>query len=137
MKIKSLIIGLVLIAMLLIIMAARAGITVIAGSGLTIPANSTTNIPVIVQVAVVPLNNKFLYLQYGSCTNPGGMIVSSRLTLDGTNYVNSGQSYTNSQTGATNDLWSPSNMTVSLYGELSISNSTGQAISNFTATLQQ
>jgi hypothetical protein len=130
-------IALIALITLTLTIGARAGVFLLAGSGVTIPPNCTTNFAQLVQVGTFTLNNQALYLTQNGASNAGAMIANGRLTFDGTNFFVLPQFYTNRQAGPTNnELWTVTNITLPVYGALSVSNA-GTPITNFSAAIQQ
>lgn len=126
-----------LLAIAAITLTVKAGVITLIGSGATINANSTSNFTALAQVGTFNMGQQNLYLTSGSETNTALVTVFGRLTFDGTNYFTISQTFTNSTTNAySGQLWAVTNLSLPVYGSLSVSNGNNQAVSNFQAQLQ-
>ena len=115
-----------------------AGIYILVGTGVTISPNAVSNFNTpLVQVGTFTLTPQSVYLTHNGITNTNLVFITNRLTFDGTNFFVLPQVY---QFGTTNPvantLKTVTNITLPVYGALSVSNGQGQAITNFQAGLQ-
>lgn len=114
----------------------RAGLVTFVGNGVTMGANSISNFATTAQIGTFSLNPQFLYLTSSTMTNTNLFTVTGQLSFDGTNKFPLPQVFVWATTnGGTNFLWQVTNISIPVYGTISVSNGNGQNVSNFQAAL--
>ena len=131
-------VGLAVVTVLAVTQVARSGIVILAGSGVNIPANTTTAFTSVAQVGTFSLNPQYVYVTtQNGVTATNAMVITGRLTFDGTNFFNILQPLQFSALGSqTNVLWTTTNQVLPVYSGLAVSNGQATTITNFSAVLQ-
>ena len=134
---KKIILTLATIATLAL--TARAAVVILVGSGVNIPATTITNFSTTVQVGTFTLSPQYAYLaNAGIWGTTNNVVVEPALSFDGTNKFFLPQTYMFPSTNATSSaLFAVTNITLPVFGMITVSNGNSSTLTNLNIAIQQ